>query len=161
MNGNPNVPHGSDFQSLMNYRLQLARKGNGLLDRARIASMMDIQDNTLYKHAAGLIPTNCDFARNLNAAVAKLYPEDLEFQQFFIPDGYHVVKDDKVIGVRCPDTLPEVMAELSDRTAGVLRDLVRFAPNGYDSKEKKTILAKIARMKQYLAEIGKSIQEGE
>jgi hypothetical protein len=96
MTRNPNVPYGSDYQSLMNYRLQLARKESGLLDRSRIASMMDLQDNTLYKHSAGLLPTSADFARNLIAAIAQVYPNEMEFMSFFIPEGYHVVRDEDV-----------------------------------------------------------------
>lgn len=152
VNSNPNVPHGTDWQSLMNYRFNVQHNG-GRLDKKLIASELDIKTDTFQRHLNGTISSNADFVRRCTHAIMKHYPTETEFAEFFIPDDYVVIRRDAVIN-RNPEDRKKQQITLSILT-GQIQELIETAyeDGKIEGKEHAAIYRKARSLIQVVTEL--------
>lgn len=159
MNCNPNVPHASDFQSILNYLINLAQPETRRVDKKVVAAEMDLKPDTVQRHANGTIPSNADFARDIIRAIAKTNEDvALELISFFVPAGFRVVRESKVKGADADD-LRDQQLDLS-RLVGRIQDLIKeaLADGRIDRAEHRVISRKVATLKAIATELDERLR---
>jgi uncharacterized tellurite resistance protein B-like protein len=159
VNCNPNVPHASDFQSVLNYLINLAQPEIRRVDKKIVAVEMDLKPDTVQRHANGTIPTNADFARDIIRAVAKTHEDiALELISFFVPAGFRVVRESNVKTAVAAD-IRDQQLDLS-RHVGRIQELVKeaLADGRLDRAEHRTISRKVASLKTIATELDERLK---
>lgn len=153
-NSNPNVPHGTDWQCLMNYKFNLQREGRRL-DKKIIAHELEIKEDTFQRHLNGTIQSNGDFVRDLTRAVLKHYPSELEFIEFFLPSGFRIVHEKEIQDGKNEHQIVEVSI-----LSGKVQEIVEqaYADGKIDKAESKSISRKVANLQHVLTEINEKIK---
>lgn len=125
MNTNPNIEHSSDFQSVINYLINYAPHEKRP-DKKSLAAEMELKTDTLQKHCNGRIGSNADFARDLIKAASAAFPDlALELINFFLPEGFRVVRDEDVKGGSEEAKLTDLsilVGKVQDRTSAAYKD---------------------------------------
>ncbi len=159
MNLNPKIRRATDFQSVINYLLNL--NPHKKIDKSLIAARMGVRPDTLQRHLSGIISSDADFARDLIRAMAEVDQDIcLELLQFFTPEGFSILKDDLVEApLFNTGTLQDLTLELSATIGRLQNNLLPIIKSGLvDIDNYRVIRGQIAFLKTIASEIQKKLE---
>ena len=78
-NSNPNMAHGSEFQSVLYYKFVFQKQ----YSKDELAIFLNKAPDTVYRYCAGFLPITADVARDIIKFIASKNPKDTELLDFF------------------------------------------------------------------------------
>jgi len=151
---NPNIPHASDFQSLLNYKFNF----KGQYDKNEAAIFIDRRPDTVQKYCNGKLSIPADIARDLIKFIASKNQRDAELLEFFcLPAGYLPIPSVEV--KICEETRRIKQIGLSIFNGKALEAIEEiYSDNKVEKNEYKKVHRLLTKIRELAAELDEQIK---